>query len=83
MSYTSALWDDATLANPCRDDMIAYNLAYAYSEFGDEKSGAKYYKISSAQDAGPEASRFLAVLSEAREGDHTSAAEKFLLIAVS
>jgi hypothetical protein len=50
MSYTSALWEDKNISNPCRNDLLAYNLAYAYGELGEEKNASLYYRIASAQD---------------------------------
>jgi hypothetical protein len=50
MPYGPTLWEDETLRDPCRDDMLAYNLAYTYSTAGDAKKAKEYYMIASAID---------------------------------
>ena len=55
------------LKDPCRDDMLAYNIAYTANELGDAKKAELYYKIASMNHDAPLASRFLGPLMRARE----------------
>jgi hypothetical protein len=48
MPYGPALWEDLTIRDPCRDEMLAYNLAYSYSVVGDAERAKEYYMIASA-----------------------------------
>ena len=65
--FGKKLWDDAMLKDPCRDDMLAYNIAYTANELGDAKKAERYYKIASTNSGAPLASRFLGPLMRARE----------------
>jgi hypothetical protein len=77
-----ALWESEAMANTCRDDMLAYNIAYVAGALWEHTKSEYYYKLASTQREWPQASRFLAVLATAKEWDHRSAAEKFLLWAI-
>ena len=76
------LWDNNVLKDPCKDGMLAYNIAYTASELSDIDTAESYYKIASMNHDGPLASRFLGTLARAKEGDHIRSGEKFLLIAI-
>jgi hypothetical protein len=80
IDFSTELWENPTIENPCIDGMIAYNTAYVAQELLENKKAAYYYKIAAANKNWPQASRFLGPLMEAREWDHLAVAEKFLLM---
>ena len=76
------LWDNESLKDPCEDGILPYNIAYTASELSHTDDAESYYKIASMNHDSPLASRFLGTLARAKEGDHLSSAEKFLLISI-
>ena len=76
------LWNKESLKNPCSDGMLPYYSASVANNLGETALAASYYKLASMNDDAPKASRFLVLLTEAKEGDRLSVAKRFLLIGV-
>ena len=45
IDFSTELWENPTIENPCSDSMIAYNTAYVAQELLQNKKAVYYYKI--------------------------------------
>ena len=83
-NISESLWKDQSLRNPCSDGMLPYYIAFAtYKMWNNKSEASEYYKIAAMQDDGPIASRILAVIALAADGDFQSSAMTFLLLGSS
>ncbi len=76
-------WDNAAWKNPCTDWYLPYYAAYIADGLGKRALAQKYYTIASANTDAPQASRFLALLMQWKDGNRLDAALQFFLIASS
>lgn len=82
LEFSSALWDNPSLKNPCRDASLPYNVAITANELGSYEKAKQYFKVASVQEEGPQAARFLWPLMDGKLWDYKNAGERFLLIAL-
>ncbi len=80
--FGKSLWEDVSIAEPCSDAMLPYNVAYVAGALSELDKSELYYKIASTHKEAPQASRFLGPLMQAKEWEHKKTAEKFLLIGI-
>ncbi|MBX9808938.1 hypothetical protein K2X92_00930 [Candidatus Gracilibacteria bacterium] len=81
---TDDLQSDPGIKNPCASGSLPYYMGFIIQQMGTNKvEASEYYKIASAQDNAPGASKILGILALSSEGDYMASALNFGLIAVN
>jgi hypothetical protein len=80
-NITDDLLNDPNTKNPCHTWLLPYYIGFVISQMGNNKIEASdYYKIASAQEDAPPASKILWILALSGEGDYMASALNFWLL---
>lgn len=80
-NITEDLLNDPTTKNPCHTGLLPYYIGFVISQIWNNKIEASdYYKIASAQEDAPPASKILWILALSNDGDYMASALNFWLL---